>query len=326
MKIIITGATGAFGFSLAQHLNHLGHEIIAAGRSETPPTELTAFAQYIRFDIRSPFTLPDADVCIHAAALSDDKAKTQDLFEVNPIGTKNTIEAARHIATFILISSSSVYLPQENPIQEDDAGKQSNLALSPYGKSKLESEEVFHQFFKGKQGFILRARAFYGAGDVKIIPRMLKLVKNNTFNRPGGMNIKLSMTHYENMGHAIDCCLNAPLTGTHIYNVADDEEYIMINVLHTLFENLYGKQLKEKKIPISLLKGLAFFRIGGFTPLLVRALTQNMVLDVSKIKNELGYKPTRSFNESLPEIVNWVDDVGGPEKLKHPKKEMIWKK
>lgn len=73
-----------------------------------------------------------------------------------------------------------------------------------------------------------------------------------------------------------------------------------------------------------LLKLLALFRIAGFTPLLVRALTQNMVLDISKIKKELGYSSVINFEKSLPEISRWVNFIGGPDILKTGDKSLVW--
>ena len=325
MKIIITGATGAFGGAMVRYFFSKGHEIIAVGRTANPPKELLQMATYLQHDICKSYELPEADLCIHGAALSDDKATEKELFTPNIIGTKNTVLAAQKCKKFIFISSSSVYLPDPSPITEDMAGNQNNKLLSPYGKSKLDSEEMFKKTFSGEAGFILRPRAFYGAGDTQIMPRMMRLVKNEVFNKPGSLEIELSMTHYFNIATAIECCMASDLKGIQTYNVADQETYTMIDTLRALFKVIYKKELSEKKINIFLLKVLAFFRIAGFTPLLVRALTQNMVLDISKIEKELGYKSTFTFEESLGEIGSWVDQIGGAEVLKTGDKTLIWK-
>ena len=325
MKIIVTGATGAFGAAMVRYFTAKGHEVIAVGRTPNPPAELLNLATYLQRDICTAFDLPDADLCIHGAALSDDKAKKEDLFKPNAIGTKNTIKAARNCKKIIFISSSSVYLPDHQPITEEMAGRQNNRLLSPYGKSKLAAEEMIHQSFKGDVCFILRPRAFYGPGDTQIMPRMMKLVKNGVFNKPGTLEISLSMTHYNNIAKAIECCMESELKGIRTYNVADTEVYTMIDILRSLFKIIYKKELPEKTINIGLLKVLAFFRIAGFTPLLVRALTQNMVLDISKLENELGYKSIISFNESLEDIGKWVEKIGGADELKTGDKNHIWK-
>lgn len=323
MKVLVTGATGAFGAAITKYLANAGYEVIATGRAATPPVNLKQYATYLQYDITEEMKFPKVDAVVHAAALSDDKANASELYLPNVVGTKNVAEAAGK-SKFIFISSSSVYLPCPKPITEEMAGKQNNKQLSAYGKSKLLSEEALKESYHGDACFILRPRAFYGVGDTQILPRMMKLVKNEVFNKPGSLDIQLSMTHYENMGRAVDCCLRSKLKGFRTYNVADQEVYTMIEVLRQLFTAIYGKKLKEKEVNIRLLKVLAFFRIAGFTPLLVRALTQNMVLDISKIEKELGYTSVRTFEESLDRIEAWVKQIGGPDVLKTGSKKLIW--
>ena len=325
MKIIITGATGAFGGAMVRYFAKKGHDIIATGRVNTPPKELLEIASYIQEDITKPFELPEADVIIHAAALSDDKASPKDLYIPNVIGTKNAVAAASRCKTFIFVSSSSVYLPEEDIITEACTEIQNNKLLSPYGYSKLLSEKVLKEVFTGERCFILRPRAFYGPGDTKIMPRMMKLVKNNVFKRPGKMKIQLSMTHYYNMAHAIECCFMSELRGIRTYNVADEEVYTMITTLRTLFQTIYGETLEEKEISIQFLKVLAVFKVGGLTPLLIRGLTQNMVLDIRKIQNETGYKSIITFEDSLAEIKDWINQIGGAEALQKANPILNWK-
>ncbi|MDX1446351.1 NAD(P)-dependent oxidoreductase [Lishizhenia sp.] len=326
MRIIITGATGAFGGAMVRYFVAKGHEVIATGRDNNPPKELLKLAKYIQADICTPYELPEADICIHSAAYSDDKAPLKSLYTPNVVGTRNTLKAAQNCDKFIYISSSSVYLPDSLPIQEEMAGNQNNKLLSSYGQSKLLAEEVIENEFQKEQCFILRPRAFYGVGDTQIIPRILKLVKNNQFSRPGKMDIKVSMTHYDNMAKAIELCMASSLTGIRTYNIADDDEYILIENVRKLIKALYPQKISEKEISILLLKVLAFFKIGGFTPLLVRGLTQNMVLDLSKIKRELGYTSAITFDDTLKDLSQWVEAIGGVKHLQAKEKLRLWGK
>lgn len=325
MKIIITGATGSLGAALTRYFSVQGHEIIATGKTNNPPENLLKYARYQQTDIIKPYSLPDADLCIHTAALSDDKGKPSDLYVANVTGTKNTLEAASNCKTFIHISSSSVYLPSEKPIVEEMAGKQNNKQLSPYGFSKLLTEQMLLETTRHNRCFVLRPRALYGAYDKVILPRLLKLEKNKTIQKPGSLEVKVSMTHYDNLIHAIECCMVSDKGGINIYNVADDKVYLLIDVLRKFTQTLYGTKLPEKQIPIALLKTLAFFKINGITPLLVRTFTKDMVLDISKIKTELSYKPKVDIDLSLGSIKNWVDSIGGVNTLKTGDKLLAWK-
>ncbi len=324
MKIIITGATGSLGAYLTRYYSQQGNDVIACGRDKNPPKNLLKFASYLNIDINNEFELPDADVCIHTAALSDDKASYNDLYTPNVTGTRNTARASKSVKTFIQISSSSVYLPHPAKITEDMAGNQNNKLLSPYGKSKLAAEMILAETTKHESCFILRPRAFYGPGDRVIMPRILKLVKNGVFSRPGEMKTSVSLTHYENIAKASDLCIASGKKGINIYNVADDEVYIFVEVIRKIIAAFYSGPVKEKEIGLWFLKLISVFKIGGITPLLVRSFSQDMVLDISKIKKELNYKPVQNFDSALPELKDWINRVGGVEELKTGNRKYAW--
>src|SRR4051794_4264024 len=105
MKIIITGATGSLGAYLTRWFSEKSHDVIAVGRTENPPARLHEYAAYTRADICSSFSLPKADICIHTAALADDKAKKTDLYITNVAGTENVANAAKYCKTFIHVST-----------------------------------------------------------------------------------------------------------------------------------------------------------------------------------------------------------------------------
>jgi nucleoside-diphosphate-sugar epimerase len=325
MKIVITGSTGSLGAAMVKYFSGKGHEVIATGRAVNPPEKLLACAKYLCIDINSPFELPEADFCIHTAALSDDKAAFNDLYQSNVIGTKNTLQAASKIKSFIHISSSSVYLPSGEKLPETVAGLQNNRQLSPYGKSKLMAENILKETTRHQSCFILRPRALYGPCDKVIMPRLLKLEKNQQLFIPGKMEVKISMTHYANLIQAIECCMRSTKTGIHTYNVADDTTYLLIEIIRKLTTALYGKQLPEKEIPIALLKAMAIFKINGMTNLLIRSFTRDMVLDTSKIKNELNYQPVIDFDSVMDELIRWINSIGGISVLKTGDTALAWK-
>lgn len=325
MKIIITGATGSLGAYLVRYFAQAGHQIIALGRVADPPQKLLALAtQYIQADIKQAFELPQADVCIHAAAMSDDSGSRDDFYQANVIGTQNVLAAAGNCSAFVQVSSSSVYYPSDEPLREADAGKPALDKLSNYGWSKLLSEQAVEKIAHFERAFILRPRVLYGPGDKMIMPRLMRMVKNGIFNCPGSMAIAVSMTHYDNFCQAIEACLDSPLRGTHTFNVADDQEYQLIEASRLILEAIYGRRLAERRIPVTLVKLLGRLHLTGLSPLLVRALTKPMVLDQSAIAKATGYKAKRSLQECLPEISTWIKQIGGPAVLAQADRSLPW--
>ena len=324
MKILITGANGSLGAFLTKYLSEKGHEIIASGRDNTPPKNLLKYAEYKKFDITQSIDFPEVDIIIHTAAVSDDNASLSDLVNTNVAGTEKIINATKWCKKFIHVSSSSVYVPSNKLIDESMQGAQNGMKLSPYGKSKLMTEKVLTEKSNYESCFILRPRALYGVGDKKILPRLLKMEHNNTIKHPGKMSINVSMTEYSNMGHAIDLCIDSERKSINIYNVADENPYILIEAVRKFTKAIYGFELKEKEIPIWIPKIMSVFRIGGISPLLIRALTMDMALDISKIKTELGYSPQSNIDNSLKNISDWVTKIGGTEILKKADKYLAW--
>lgn len=324
MKIIITGATGSLGAYLTRWFSGKGHEVIAAGRIKNPPASLHACSTYLRADITTSFSFPEADVCIHTAALADDKAKAADLYITNVTGTENVAYAAKHCKTFIHISSSSVYANSNTLLTEEMAGEKTGEKLSAYGKSKLLAENILIKTYENDSCFILRPRGIYGAGDKVLLPRLLKLVRNNTMMRAGSMSVKLSMTHFTNFAMAIEGCMYSEKKGLHIYNVADDETYVLYDVVKKLLSEIYSRELPEKKLPLWVLKCMSALKIGEATPLFINTVSKSLALDISKIKREMNYTPVMNFDISLKEIANWVKVVGGIEVVKRADPRLAW--
>ncbi len=138
------------------------------------------------------------------------------------------------------------------------------------------------------------------------------------------MEINVSLTHYENIAKAIDLCIGSDKKGVHIYNVADEKPYVFVDIIRKIIGAVYEGPIKEKEIGLWILKLMSVFKIGGITPLLVRSFSQDMVLDITKIKNELNYSTDADFDSKLPELAAWIENVGGVEGLKSGDKKFAW--
>lgn len=304
-KIIITGANGSLGVQLVNYFS-TKNEVIAIARQEGPNSEIMGKCTYIQMDINNLNDQLEADILIHVAGLSDDKGKWADFYRENVLGTLKTAEMSKKVPTFIFISSSSVYNFSSRLLKEDDSEKNGTNGLSNYGKSKWIAEKCLSELSVHERCFILRPRAIYGVGDKKIIPRIFRLVKNNNLIIPGSMKIRVSMTHFSNLIHGIECCITSSLKGTHIYNISDDKTYILLDVVRQLVKGFHQNSLSENHIPIWFLKLLGRLHLAGMSPLLVRSFTNDMELDIQKIKSEIGYQAQTNLEQSLPEIAKWL--------------------
>ncbi len=180
MKIILTGACGFVGSTLAaellatsENLELLGVDNLSRPGSEVNRPILARLGvKLLHLDVRSATdisTLPRADWVIDAAANpsvlagTDDRSSSRQLIEHNLMGTINLLEYCRdHKAGFILLSTSRVYsipklaalqmtdidgrfepIPQQVPgfsVSGISEGFSKEPPLSLYGAAKFASE------------------------------------------------------------------------------------------------------------------------------------------------------------------------------------------
>ncbi len=315
MKIAITGANGFVGGALCRYFYKKGHEIKAIGKRKEPNPNLLEIARYIQSDITSVIDLIDADVCIHAAALSSDTDTYKNLILSNVEGTLNVVEAAKNCRFFIHISSSSVYQFKDHPIREEEANIRSEL--SDYGETKLLAEDIVELDIPAHQKrLILRPRAIYGIGDRVLLPRLLSLIKGRFLFCPFKRNTQSSLTHIDNIGYAIELYLaQKDQNQLQIFNITDEKPYFLRNLAKECTSAIEKRQLIPITVPASLMKVLLFLKsktgsASNISKPVLRSMGNNSVLDISKIKRELNYRPSKNFQNSCAEIVGWVDSFG----------------
>ncbi len=315
MKIAITGANGFVGAALCRYFYKKGHEILAIGNREKPNQNLLRIANYIRADITGVIEPIDADVCIHAAALSSDTDTYKNLILSNVEGTLNVVEAAKSCRFFIHISSSSVYQFQNHPVKEEEANIQSDL--SNYGETKLLAEDIVELEIPAHQKrLILRPRAIYGIGDRILLPRLLRLVKGKFLLCPFKRGTQSSLTHVDNVGYAIELYMEQKEQAQlQIFNITDEQPYHLRELAVECSSAVEKRKLLPLSLPGSLMKILLFLNSkndlgNNISKPVLKSMANNSVLDISKIKNELKYRPSKNFHNSCAEIVNWVDSFG----------------
>ncbi len=178
MRIVVTGAAGFIGSSLAEALIAAGHEVVGLDAfipyyprpmKEANLVTLAGSPGFrfgevdLRTDDLDPW-LDGADAVIHEAAMAGLMRSWTDLelyTSCNILGTNRLIEAARSagVRRFVLASTSSVY-GTEAVGDEDRALEPS----SPYGITKLAAEKLVlaHVALHGLPATIIRYFSIYG--------------------------------------------------------------------------------------------------------------------------------------------------------------------
>ncbi len=304
MKIVITGADEFAGASFCRYFQALNHEIIAVGARENPHPVLKGYADYIQTDILKPIKAFDADICIHAAGLISDTGDYESLILSNVEGTLNVVEAAKKCKYIIHISSSSVYEFTAVPAKETDACVDADL--SNYGETKLLAEEIMNFEIPAYQKrLVLRPRGIYGKDNPIDISGFLNRVYGALFFCPIKKNILTSLTHVDNIAYAIKLFLeqaNAP--ALQIFNIADNQPYHLRTLMIDILSAATRKKLKVIQVPVIRLRLFVILKtkLNHFkktSPIAVHYFKKSSVLDISKIKQELNYKPSWHFYKEI---------------------------
>ena len=206
----------------------------------------------------------------------------------------------------IHVSSSGVYGADREGIVKEDAEKK---PTGYYGNAKWQAELKCQEYVKkGVNVVILRPMAIIGPGIYGVFKKFMGLVNKNlplvTF---GNGNNKIQLV---SLSDAVDALLLAEKynkTGE-IFNIGSDN----IPTVKEEFKALV-KYAKSKSIIIPIPANLARFifkvlytiKLSPLTPEHYYMLDKNSILDITKTKNLLGWKPKKNNIDILKETYDW---------------------
>jgi nucleoside-diphosphate-sugar epimerase len=302
MKVIVTGATGHLGVHVVEALVAGGHEVIAASRSGCVPQVSSGAAPggllrglllELGHDgavstLRTQLTPGSA--LVHLAAHRPDRTTTvtdrERLLAINTHGTLRVLEAARRglggLHAVIYACDAEVYGPAEAGELLDEESRL--CPATDYAASKLSGEDHLFAFeFEEQTRCIsLRLGALYGPRR-----RAQSLLSSLLLSGGRGTPLKVSAhaqeirarVHVRDAVSAIERALLGSVRGR--FNVADG----------------HARSL-EREVRLALEIGGAsdavIFEAPATRPL-------NLVLDLRRARDELGFTPRLSLAEGLRE-------------------------
>jgi UDP-glucuronate 4-epimerase len=238
-------------------------------------------------EVSGPFTL------VHLAAMAGVRPSLENPMlyqEVNVTGTYRLLEAARRreIRHYVFGSSSSVYGSSNRlPFNEDEPSLD---PVSPYAATKLIGEQIayVYQVCHGIPATCLRFFTVYG-------PRQRPEMAIHQFARRirDGAEIQLfgdggTTRDYTYIDDIVDGVMAAlrPTEEFRIYNIGGGRPI----TLKEMVERLEAAMSKKARIT--------------FAPMQPGDMTHTLA-DIGRAEKELGYRPSRPFDESLQLFVDW---------------------
>ena len=318
-RVLVTGAAGFLGLSLVDELCRLGYRVRALLHDAKRPGSFLPEVETFVVDIRDPIPIQElTDGCeaiIHLAAkvhAIDDPGTEQDYQLVNVDGTKHLLDAAVSSGVRRLVFASSVKVYGEETHSCVDESW-TPVPTTFYGRSKWQAEQLVAEYTKrhGFAGVSLRLPMVYGPTNKGNLYRMIQAIDHGRFPALPRLSAVRSLLHVDNFVQAVMRCLHAPRFQRAAYIVADAEPYCVTDLYDWLREGL-GKPQPRLRIPLWVLQAGAccgdLLQVFSGRPI---PLTSNQLAKLvggawyssQAIAHELGYHPTHSFQNAVPDLI-----------------------
>ena len=327
MNILITGATGFLGSKIVEHfvLQEPDAHIIATGRKFSSDNKISnPRVTYRLGDLANQSfvaTLFDQeiDVVINCASLSSLWGKAEAYHKANVVTQENLINQSlkSNVSRFVYISTPSIYYNSKDSLNIKESDTPPSNKINHYARTKFEAEQILKM--SGLNYIILRPRALVGKGDTVIMPRLMRAYEENKLKIVGSGENVVNLTSISNMVEAVRLCLHS-LHLNEDYNITNGEPVKLWEAINTILE-LVKKPPVTQKVPYwfayavaSILEFKAKILRSSEEPTLTKysvgILTKSSTFDITKAREQLGYKVKQSSYEALEEFADWYFDKG----------------
>jgi dihydroflavonol-4-reductase len=325
MKVLVTGATGFVGGAVARALVRRGIDvrIIARGGSDLQnlqglPHELVTGDLRDQASLRSALT--GCSQLYHVAAHYALWAKDPSIFyDVNVIGTKNLLEAARDVGTERIVYCSTIGaigLPPSGGLGTEETPVSLEQMAGHYKRSKyLAEQEVLKLAKAGLPVVIVNPSAPVGAADVKPTPTGQIVVDFMKGRMPAYIETGLNIVDVDDVAAGHLLAMEKGRTGERY--ILGGKNLMLREVLEIL-SRLSGVKAPTIKLPRLAILPLAYLNLWvanmtGQPPRIplegVKMAKYKMHYDCSKAIRELGI-PQTPPEVALEKAVRWFRDHG----------------
>jgi nucleoside-diphosphate-sugar epimerase len=288
MNCLLTGSNGFLGRVLESSLSN----------NAVIHTLSKSSGEYnVNLETQTPIFTHEFDLVIHAAGKAHSFPKNIEyrdaFFSVNVQGTKNLLEGLENYKipkSFVFISTVAVYGVSEGYL----INEQSELnAIDPYGKSKIEAEELVLNWCETNNIVctILRLPLLVGSNPPGNLGSMINGLKSGFYFNIAGGKARKSMVLAIDVAKYI---LKASEIGG-IFNLTDGYHPSFFELSEIISRQL-GKS-RSKNLPFWLAKGLArtgdiFGEKAPLNSAKLHKITSDLTFDDSKAREAFGWHPT----------------------------------
>jgi nucleoside-diphosphate-sugar epimerase len=317
ISALVSGATGFLGGHLIIKLREKGFRVRALVRQTSDVDGLVRSGIDISVgDVLDRQSLQRAmagqQLVFHTAGKVSDWGSRQEFWQANAEGTANVISACREagVKRLIHISSLTVLGLPRSGTRIDEKTPIADSVRDFYTISKIAGEKLVREAHgSGLETIVIRPGVIWGPGDITILPRLAALLRRGQLVFIGRGANQLGLSHVENLSQGIILAAQAPSAAGQIYHLTDGEE-ITARAAFCELATALGVPLPRFSLPFpaiyclaALLEWTARLRNADNPPALtrygVRLVACDSRYDISKARNELGYRPLLTFRQGI---------------------------
>ena len=323
MTVLVTGGSGVLGLHVVQTMAAHGESVVAYSTSGAPPgadVVLGDFASRVAFvqgDIRDLERLREIAKSngvrgiIHSAALTGEaqaRARPHDVFAVNVAGTANVLEVARlgKMRRVVYIGSASEYGRRIDlrPIGEDEVNVEGLYAESKFLGHRL--GQRYREIYR-LDVITVRVSSAYGPGTRfnafrKLVGNTLiaHLCRAVAMGEPvvleGGGDYPRGWTYASDTAAGVRLAYQTGSPRHSVYNIASGEIYTVAEVVDAV-----RRVEPRARIEIS---------PGQWEDDPFQAGNLRGPLDITRARDDLGFRPAYDLEAGLREYIAWWRRVG----------------
>jgi len=320
LNTLVTGAGGFLGLYVVEQLVARGDRVRALCRGSY--AALTALgAETVRADLRDAAAISaacrDIEVVFHTAGVAGIGGPWRYYYEINTLGTRHVLEGClKHgVGRLICTSSPSVVFDGADQCGIDESAPYPRRWRCHYAHSKALAEQSVLAA-NGSGGLLtcaLRPHLIWGPRDRHLIPGLLSRARNGRLWRVGGGTNRIDIAYVENAAAAHLLAADALRPGSPVagraYFISQGEP---VNCWQWINEILAVAGLPPVRKSLSpraawALGALceatyALLRLPSDPPMtrfLAAQLATSHYFDITRARQDFGYRPTVSTAEGL---------------------------
>ncbi|MCS7167659.1 MAG: NAD-dependent epimerase/dehydratase family protein [Gemmatales bacterium] len=329
---LVTGATGLLGSHLAEQLVKRGERVRALVRPGADCRFLSQLGVEIAWgDLTRPETVRAAcfgvDVVYHAGGKVGDWGSWPEFRRHTVEGTHHVVQAclANRVRRLVHISSTSAYghpQPDGREITEAWPLGQTCWVWDYYTRAKILAEKIVWRAWRehALPVTVIRPSWLYGPYDRTSIHRLARSLRWGLCWLIGSGTNRINSVYAGNVAEACILAAEKPQAVGQAYNITNDGAPITQREYLAQFAQELGYPVPRRGIPYRVAFVAAFLLEATFRAWQIRQppfvtryavwlLGRDLVYSTRKAEQELGWRPSVSFEEGVHRTVAWYRQI-----------------